>query len=124
TPQKRKKTPAAIRVKSLQPRSRSRVSFAAVGVDPAADNLGKIDNIVVLLMENRSFDHMLGYLRLEEQRDDVDGLTTSMSNSDGKKTYLIHHLDHTAFKSNQDPCHSGACVAEQLAKNNGGFVKN
>jgi phospholipase C len=31
-------------------------------------------------MENRSFDHMLGYLKLEARRDDVDGLTPNMSN--------------------------------------------
>ena len=27
------------------------------------DNLHKIDHIVVLMLENRSFDHMLGFLR-------------------------------------------------------------
>ncbi|TML18115.1 MAG: hypothetical protein E6G32_15050 [Actinobacteria bacterium] len=27
-------------------------------------NLGKVDHILVLMMENRSFDHMLGYLSL------------------------------------------------------------
>jgi phospholipase C len=31
-------------------------------------NLGKIDHIVVLMLENRSFDHMLGYLSLEPNR--------------------------------------------------------
>jgi hypothetical protein len=31
-------------------------------------NLGKIDHVVVLMMENRSFDHMLGYLRLQANR--------------------------------------------------------
>jgi hypothetical protein len=76
-------------------RSRSRLTtFAVVAADPAADNLPKIDNIVVLMMENRSFDHMLGYLKLEEQRDDVEGLTPGLSNSDGQKSYFIHHLDH------------------------------
>jgi phospholipase C len=100
------------------------VRFVAVAADAATDNLGKIDNIVILLMENRSFDHMLGYLKLEENRSDVDGLTPGMSNSDGQKNYPIHHLEHTALKSNQDPCHSGQCVADQLTNNNGGFVKN
>ena len=37
-------------------------------------NLGKIDHIVVLMLENRSFDHMLGNLSLEGGRGDVDGL--------------------------------------------------
>ena len=31
----------------------------------ADDNLAKIDHIVVLMMENRSFDHMLGFLTID-----------------------------------------------------------
>jgi hypothetical protein len=34
------------------------------------DNLEKVDHIVVLMFENRSFDHMLGYLSLEGGRGD------------------------------------------------------
>jgi phospholipase C len=41
---------------------------------PPADNLHKIEHIVVLMMENRSFDHMLGFLHIDEGRDDIDGL--------------------------------------------------
>ena len=112
------------RSKAARGASRLRMRFVPTAADSAADNLRKIGNIVMLLMENRSFDHMLGYLKLEENRSDVDGLTPGMTNSDGQKDYPIHHLDHTALKSNQDPCHSGRCVADQLANNNGGFVKN
>ena len=57
---------------------RSRATVAAD--DPNLANLGKIDHIVVLMLENRSFDHMLGYLTLEAGRTDVDGLKASMSN--------------------------------------------
>jgi phospholipase C len=96
----------------------------AVAADAAEDNLAKIDKIVILMLENRSFDHMLGYLKLEENRSDVDGLSPGMSNSDGQNNYPIHHLEHTALRSHQDPCHTGQCVADQLADNNGGFVKN
>jgi phospholipase C len=106
-----------------RPRSSAR-ALPAAAADPALDNLQKIDKIVVLIMENRSFDHMLGYLRLEGNRNDVEGLTPGLSNSDGQKSYSIHHLNHTALKSNQDPCHSGQCVADQLQNNNGGFVSN
>jgi hypothetical protein len=45
--------------------------FVAVppdAADAAADNLDKIDNIIIPMMENRSFDHMLGYLKLAENR--------------------------------------------------------
>jgi phospholipase C len=49
------------------------------GVDFTPGTLANIDHIVVLTMENRSFDHMLGYLSLPEtmggqNRQDVDGL--------------------------------------------------
>src|SRR5690348_6777880 len=33
--------------------------------DPAIENLAKIEHIVVLMMENRSFDHLMGYLKLD-----------------------------------------------------------
>jgi phospholipase C len=94
-------------------------------VTPDADqpNLNKIDHIVVLVMENRSFDHLLGYLKLESGRE-VEGLTSSMSNMHNGKKYSVHHLSKTAFKKNQDPCHNGDCVTEQLANDNGGFVSN
>src|SRR5690349_6935222 len=39
-----------------------------------AQLLAHVDTIVVLCMENRSFDHYLGSLRLAEGRGDVDGL--------------------------------------------------
>ncbi|MGH7050054.1 MAG: alkaline phosphatase family protein [Acetobacteraceae bacterium] len=38
-------------------------------------NLGKVDHIIVVMMENRSFDHMLGYLKLTGSNPEVDGLT-------------------------------------------------
>ena len=38
-------------------------------------NRAKVEHIVVLMQENRSFDHMLGYLRVKKGRNDVDGLT-------------------------------------------------
>jgi phospholipase C len=37
---------------------------AAAAADPTLANLRKIDHTVVLMLENRSFDHMLGYLTL------------------------------------------------------------
>ena len=42
-------------------------------------NLDKVDHIVVLMLENRSFDHMLGYLSLQG-RADVDGLREGLAN--------------------------------------------
>ena len=45
---------------------------------PTGENLAKIEHIVVLMLENRSFDHMLGYLSLEAGRSDIDGLKPEM----------------------------------------------
>ena len=39
--------------------------------DAALQNLLKVDHIVVLMLENRSFDHMLGFLTAESVRADV-----------------------------------------------------
>lgn len=55
------------------------------GVDFSPGNLANIDHIVVLTMENRSFDQMLGYLSLPPEkggmgRKDVDGLKGTESN--------------------------------------------
>ena len=51
--------------------------------DTGAQNLSKIDHVIVLMMENRSFDHVLGYLKLDGVRPNVDGLETTMGNEDG-----------------------------------------
>ncbi len=93
--------------------------------DEAAGRLAGIDHIVVLMQENRSFDHMLGFLSLPaalggRARGDVDGLTGPAVNANvaESSTYAIHHLDRTRFTSEaEDPDHSAASVDEQI---NGG----
>jgi phospholipase C len=90
----------------------------------ADENLRKIDHIVVLMMENRSFDHMLGFLTLEQGRTDIDGPTLAMKNEYRGDTYHVHPATSTKLVKAQDPCHSGWCVDEQLAGSNGGFLAN
>ncbi len=82
-------------------------------------NLSKINHIVVLTMENRSFDHMLGYLSLPESaggmgRTDVDGLKGIESNSFETDNYpaFAHHIGDTAFPN--DPNHSYEPVFRQI----------
>ncbi len=92
--------------------------------DSSIANLDKIDHIIVLMMENRSFDHMLGYLSLEGGRPDVDGLAAGMQNVFSGTAYPVWHLTKTKFNEGQDPCHDGVCVDAQVANDNGGFVAN
>src|SRR5271166_2187149 len=100
--------------------------------DAAAASLDQVEHIVVVMLENRSFDHMLGYLSLPATeggrgRTNVEGLTGPAVNSnpyDGT-AYEIHHLASTMFKSEaEDPDHTGAAVDEQLANGGQGFVSN
>lgn len=87
-----------------------------------AFELEHIEHIVILMMENRSFDNMLGYLSLEGGRTDVDGLKADMSNQFNGNTYPVHRA--TARTLPGDVCHDGSCVDEQISKHCGGFVSN
>jgi len=65
--------------KKRRPRAGPRPEATAAKV--LLDNLNKIDHIAILMMENRSFDHVLGYLSLTGGRSDVDGLQAGMTNT-------------------------------------------
>ncbi len=79
--------------------------------------LANIDHIVVLMMENRSFDHMLGYLRKEGDADgrirsDIEGLRGNEANTYNGVDYPSFPLPTTLFI--EDPCHGFSCVKEQV----------
>ncbi|MEZ4768278.1 MAG: alkaline phosphatase family protein [Caldilineales bacterium] len=96
---------------------------------PGSERLQEIDHIVVLMLENRSFDHMLGYLSLPESaggrgRTDIDGLTggDDQSNYYDGDTYSPQPLDgYLSFP--WDPPHDHKYVVKQIANNNSGFVE-
>lgn len=78
-----------------------------------AGNLGKVDHILVLMMENRSFDHMLGYLSLTGGRSDVDGLKGGEFNLDAAGNRVpVAELTTTLFT--EDPGHGWTDVAGPL----------
>lgn len=97
-----------------------------MGVDDErvlAANLEKVDHVVVMMLENRSFDHMLGYLSLTGRRPDIDGLRSGFANEYQGRIYPVHHLDTTAL--DVDPDHSADAVDQQVAGGTmGGFVAN
>ena len=86
--------------------------------------LPQIDHLIVLTMENRSSDHVLGALTLEDGRTEVDGLTPGLANAYEGVAYPVHHRPATALRPDQDPPHDGAAVAEQLDDGHGGFVRS
>ena len=90
--------------------------------DPAgAANLEKVDHVVVVMLENRSFDHMLGYLSLTGRRPDIDGLRPGLANQYQGRSYPAHHLAATAL--DLDPDHSAGAIDQQIAGGDmSGFV--
>ena len=61
--------------------------------DDALKNLqSKVDHIVVLMMENRSFDHMLGALKATDTR--IDGIDGTQFNLDlSRFGYCMGHFE-------------------------------
>jgi phospholipase C len=86
-----------------------------------ADQFPEIRHVVVLLLENRSFDHMLGALP------GVDGVSPGWTNSDGQQAYaqipiVNPDVDEEARIVTPDPRHEGENVRRQLEDGNHGFV--
>jgi phospholipase C len=89
------------------PKKQTPTKRAAKPVPPPVSELGAINHIVVVMLENRSFDHMLGYLysdagNVSPLGNPFDGLTGSESNPDGKggsvKVFKIQSSDpHALF---------------------------
>ena len=96
--------------------------------DFSPGTLANIDHIVVLMMENRSFDHILGYLSLPVGqgglgRSEVDGLTGGESNPYRGTDYPIFPLTSTYFSP--DPPHGHEPVMHAIDKGQmDGFVQS
>lgn len=94
----------------------------------------KIDHVVVVMFENRSFDHLLGFLNHPKG---INGLTGSESNPRGDgsgSSVSVNNQAHSALDT--DPGHHHSYVMDQLyngvtdrynnleAANNNGFLQN
>lgn len=93
--------------------------------------IDRIKHLVLLMMENRSFDHMFGFLKSAEYK--IDGLNGDESNPDanGKPVTVSRDAQYSG-DLNPDPGHDFLDVNEQIfgnrsgagAANMQGFVKN
>lgn len=85
-----------------------------------------IDNVVIVQMENRSFDHYFGSYSLDEGRTEVEGLRADMANptTDSGVDVPIEWLA-SDYIIHPDPGHShGACMDQWNAGANDGFVRD
>ncbi|MBT6176170.1 MAG: hypothetical protein HOI23_02915 [Deltaproteobacteria bacterium] len=110
-------------------------SMAAMAATPAMIGCGEteqepvvvgtpetaIEHVVVLMLENRSFDHYLGSLSLVEGRTDIEGLTADMSNPDPEGGVVnVYHEEGPCFR---DPPHGWTASRNQFNGGlNDGFV--
>jgi phospholipase C len=90
--------------------------------------LDNLRHLVVLMMENRSFDHMLGSLKAVDPR--IDGLTGTESNPDTTNTAItVQSLAEYQGQLDPDPNHSFPAVDQQIfnggaAPTMQGFIKS
>ena len=84
-----------------------------------AQSFEKIEHFVVLMLENRSFDHLLGWLKATDPR--VDGLTGGESCPDPYPggTSPVNVAPATAFAMPFDPGHEFEDIQMQLYGSNG-----
>ena len=81
----------------------------------------KIDTVVVLMMENRSFDHYFGAYTIEEGRTDIDGITSDWVNPDPDGNPVAWF--RTDIDCLADPPHGwGDCHSQYNDGANDGFV--
>lgn len=84
--------------------------------------LKELKHIVVLMMENRSFDHMLGYLQAEDPR--IDGVDGTQSNPDttGKEIHVSNDANYQS-QLQPDPGHDFENVRQQIHGDKAGDPK-
>src|SRR5262245_42065551 len=80
--------------------------------------MSRIEHLVVLMLENRSFDHVLGWL--QSKKPDIDGLSGSESNPTSAQVFpppprvrVSNRADWTE-KLEFDPPHEFADVTEHI----------
>ncbi|KAK4791443.1 hypothetical protein SAY86_031856 [Trapa natans] len=79
---------------------------------------GRIKTVVVLVMENRSFDHMLGWMKkLNPEIDGVDGTQWNPINTTDPNSERIFFGDRSEYVD-PDPGHSFQAIREQIFGSN------
>lgn len=87
-----------------------------------ADLKRDVDTVVIVLMENRSFDHMLGYLGLPPYSGNIEGLQIKddprFANPYNGQSYLPYHS--VRLDMPHDPPHERLWIKEQIGSPIGG----
>ncbi len=99
------------------------LTSAPAGSTAAVIEPGRIDTIVICMMENRSFDHVFGGYTLEEGRADIDGPWAGLTNPDLDGNPVEVHNDEWGCIE-PDPPHGWSTSRTQFADGRcDGFVR-
>src|SRR5436190_17809549 len=104
----------------------ARRSGATVSIIPGKGESSRIEHVVVLMLENRSFDHLLGFLQ-HPNANEFDGVPPGSHNVDASGTAIPATADGVPHGLDPDHSHEAALVQLSGVGNvpdNGGFVKS
>lgn len=114
----------AKRTKKTKPRARARTRARRPRAAAAAATVDPFRHVVLLMLENRSFDHMLGVLQAEiPTLDGVPPGGPARTNADASGRTYAQSPTRTRRVS-PDPMHERANVEVQLRGDNEGFVRD
>jgi phospholipase C len=100
-------------------------AFRNIADNPARNGDGRIKHVIVLMLENRAFDHLLGFSQIDGQQPGLDG-AASIINLVGHPQSNIDPSDPThpefatpgadffLYGKDQDPSHEFEAVVRQL----------
>lgn len=98
---------------------------ADTSAEQASANLERVEHIVVLMMENRSFDHMMGYLESIDGQSEVNGPSRAAPIVYQGIPHRPGYLTDTALPKSMDPPHGRGPIAEQIDGGKmDGFIKS
>lgn len=84
--------------------------------------LGKIKHVIVLMLENRSFDHFFGFSKPDLDVNGLSGKEFNYENVKDKSSKKIYVSKDAPYINECDPDHSTPATKEKLENNMGGFV--
>lgn len=89
-------------------------SFLVISLNFSSVHANPIKTIVVLVMENRSFDHMLGWMKkLNPEINGVDGTESNRISVKDPNSKRFYFKDQSQFVD-PDPGHSFQAIREQI----------
>ncbi|WCJ28856.1 non-specific phospholipase C2 [Euphorbia peplus] len=93
------------------------ILFLILSISPKI-NSNPIKTVVVLVMENRSFDHMLGWMKkLNPEINGVDGTEWNRLNASDPSSEKLYFKDESVYVD-PDPGHSFQAIREQIFGSN------